>query len=70
MHHLLEFNQSQWLKPYTEFSTQKRIEVEKVNDKDGKVLQKLMNNAIYWKKMKNLRRNTINVKLENKEKSI
>ena len=52
MHHLLEFNQSQWLKPYTEFRTQRRIEVEKVNDKDGKVLQKLMNNAIYWKKWK------------------
>ena len=35
-HRLLEFNQSQWLKPYTEFSTQKRIEAEKNKVKDGK----------------------------------
>ena len=26
---VLEFNQSQWLKPYIEFNTQKRIEAEK-----------------------------------------
>ena len=49
IHRILEFNQSQWLKPYTEFDTQKRIQVEKNNDKDGKALYKLMNNAIYGK---------------------
>ena len=28
-----EFNQSQWLKPYIEFNTQKRIEPEKMETK-------------------------------------
>ena len=30
---VLEFNQSQWLKQYVEFNTQKRIEAEKNGDK-------------------------------------
>ena len=64
IHCVLEFNQSQWLKPYIEFNTQKRIEAEKNNDKDGKVLCKLMNNAIYGKTMENLK-NRIDVKLVN-----
>ena len=34
----IQFNQSQWLKPYIEFNTEKRIEAEKNNDKDGKAL--------------------------------
>ena len=29
IHCILEFNQSQWLKPYNEFNTQKRIKTEK-----------------------------------------
>ena len=29
-HLVLEFNQSQWLKPYVEFNMQKRIEAEKL----------------------------------------
>ena len=49
IHRVLELNQSQWLKPYIEFNTYKRIEVEKNNDEDGKALYKLMNNAIYGK---------------------
>ena len=65
---VLELNQAQWLKSYIEFSTQERIEAEKNNDKNGKVLYKLMNNAIYrTQTMENLR-NRINVKLVNNEK--
>ena len=53
VHRVLEFNQSQRLKPYIEFNTKKRIEEEKNNDKDRKVLQKLMNNAIYGRAIEN-----------------
>ena len=41
--HFKEFNQPQWLKPYVEFNTQKRIEAEKNEYKDGKALIILMN---------------------------
>ena len=47
---VLRFNQSQWLKLYIELK--KRIEAEKNNDKDGKALYKLMNNAICGKQWK------------------
>ena len=67
MHHVLEFNQSQWLKPYIEFNTQKIIETGSHNDKDGKALYRLMNDTIYRKTMENLR-NRINVKLVNNKK--
>ena len=43
------------------------VKTIKNNYKDGKVLYKLMNNAIYGKTMENLR-NKIDVKLVNKEK--
>ena len=56
---VLELNQSQWLKPYIKFNTQKKIEAEKNKDKDGKALYKLVNNAVYRKTMENLR-NRIN----------
>ena len=67
IHHALEFNQSQWLKPYIEFNTQYRIEAERNGDKDGKALYKLMNSVIYGKAMENLR-NRIDVKQINNEK--
>ena len=67
IHYVLEFNQSQWLKPYIEFNTHKKLESEKNNDKDGKALHKLMNNAIYEKTMENLR-NRVDLKLVNNEK--
>ena len=35
-HHILEFNQSQWLKPYFEFKTQKRTEGKKMETKKEK----------------------------------
>ena len=40
IHRVLEFNQSQWLKPYTEFNVQKRIEAKRNGGKDGKALYK------------------------------
>ena len=67
IHCVLEFNQSEWLKSYTEFNIQKRIEAEKNGTKDSKPLCKLMNNAIYGKIMENVR-NRINVKLTKNEK--
>ena len=63
----MEFNQSQWLKPYVGLRTQKRIEAVKNEDNDEKALYKLMNNSVYGKTMKNLR-NRINVKLVNNKK--
>ena len=67
IHRVLEFNQSQCLKPHIKFNTQKRIEAEKNNDKNGKALYKLMNNGKYEKPMETLR-NRIDVKLKNNEK--
>ena len=51
IHHLLELNQSRWLKLCIELNIQKRIEAEKNGNKDGKALCKLMNNPIYRKTM-------------------
>ena len=67
IHHVLEFNQSQWLKQYVEFNIQKRIEAAKNGDKAGKALYKLMNNATYAKAMENLRKR-IDVKLVSNKK--
>ena len=68
MHHVLEFNQSHWLKKYVEFNThqKKKTEAEKNGDKDEKALYKLMNNTVYRKTIKNLR-NRMNVKLVSKK---
>ena len=55
------------MKPYIKFNMQKRIEAEKNNNKDGKALYKLMNNAIYEKTMDNFRKR-IDVKLVDNEK--
>ena len=67
VHHVLEFNQSQWLKLYANCNTQKRVEAEKNDGKDRKVQYKLMNNAVYSKSMEKLR-NKIDIKLVRKEK--
>ena len=48
IHRVLEPNQSQWLKKYAEFNTQKRIEAEKYDDKHGKALSKLMNELMLY----------------------
>ena len=68
IYHVLESNQSQWLKQYVEFNTQERIEAEKNGNKDGKALYKLMNiNAAYERTMENVR-NRIDVKLLSNKK--
>ena len=46
IHRVLQVNQSQWLKKYFEFNTQKKNRTRKNNDRDGKALYKLMNNVI------------------------
>ena len=54
MHRILEFNQSQWLKSYVEFNTQKRMESKKKKkkkrkekgSKGGKALYKLINSVV------------------------
>ena len=69
IHCILEFNQSQWIKPYIEFNTRKTIEAEKNGDKDGKALYKLMNNAVYGETMEKLR-NRIKLNLSRTKKTI
>ena len=69
IHRELELNQSQWIKQYVEFNTQKIIEAAKNGDKDGKALYKWMNNAVYGKAIENIR-NRINVKLVATKKTI
>ena len=49
IHRVLEFIQSQSLKPSIKFNTKKRMEAGKNNDEDGKALYKLTNNDMYWK---------------------
>ena len=66
IHRVLISNQSQWLKPYVEFNTQKEIDAEINVDKDGRTLYKLMNNAVYSITMENLR-NRIDVRLLTKK---
>ena len=43
---MLKFNKSQWLKPYIKLNEQQIIEAEKVNEKTGKAVHKLINNTI------------------------
>ena len=70
IYHVLEFNQSQWLKPFIEFNTQSRTYGEQNNDKNEKALYKLTTNVeqcCIRKKIKNAR-NRINVTLLSNEK--
>ena len=69
IYRVLEFNQSQWLKQYIEFNTQKRKEAGKNGDKDGKALYKLMSNTLYGKTMENLK-TRIDIKLISNKKGI
>ena len=66
MQPVLEFNQSQWLKPYVELNVQK-IEAEEYGGQDEKVFYKLMNNAVYGATMENLK-NRIDITLVSNRK--
>ena len=70
-HHVLEFSQSRWLKPYVEMNTHKKDRVRKYGDSDGKStflhLYILMNNVVYGKTIENVR-NRMDVRLVSHEK--
>ena len=61
---VLEFKQSEWMKKYINFNTEKRMNVA---DDFEKYFFKLMINSVYGKTMENLRKR-INVRLVNNEK--
>ena len=61
VHHALAFDQSPWLKMYIDFNTQKRIAAESSFEKD---FFKLMNNSVFGKTIKNLRKR-VNISLIN-----
>ena len=64
IYRVLKFRQSDWMKKYIDFNTEKRMNAANDFEKD---FFKLMINSVYGKKMKNLRKR-INVRLVNNEK--
>ena len=63
VHKVLKFKQSDWMKKYIDFHTEKRTNAAHSLEKD---FFKLMINSVYGKTMQNLRKR-INVRLVNNE---
>ena len=64
IHRVLKFKQSDWMKKYIDFNTEKRANAGNISEQD---FSKLMINSAFGKTIENLRKR-INVRLVSSEK--